>query len=428
MDNEIFNDHISQGIALMSAANYPAAKAEFEEAIRINVRSAEAYTHLGNACANLGELDEALAAFKNALVVEPNSAETLFSIASIYLMKNDRLRAVEYYNKAEEAGFKRAELYQILATLFFEIHDSAQALRNITKAIAVAPFDGEARVLKARIYLADNRYDEALDTLEDMQKVLPDAFEAYDLRTQIYSGLGKHEEALRVAEMGCSRFPNDAVLALTKLKVLVAMQDDDAALELIEAMKKMPQYDAVVKESVLQEAIVYLRKEDATTAIKILTAVNEKLGGDSDVLYVLLDLYGKLDNHEKTSEIADKLIALNPNYFYLYTAKFFKAHSAEHMGKTDSAKAQYRKLTSELRKATINNPSFYEGYIYRLLCHTRIGEYDKALSLADYIENLHPDRADGHAYRHYIYKTMGDTEKAEAEKQLALKLNPGMNL
>lgn len=85
MDNEIFNDHISQGIALMSAANYPAAKAEFEEAIRINVRSAEAYTHLGNACANSGELDEALAAFKNALVVEPNSAETLFSIASIYL-------------------------------------------------------------------------------------------------------------------------------------------------------------------------------------------------------------------------------------------------------------------------------------------------------------------------------------------------------
>lgn len=428
MDNEIFNDHISQGIALMSATNYSAAKAEFEEAIRINVRSAEAYTHLGNACANLGKLDDALAAFKNALVVEPNSAETLFSIASIYLMKNDRLRAVEYYNKAEEAGFKRAELYQILATIFFEIHDSAQALRNITKAIAVAPFDGEARVLKARIYLADNRYDEALDTLEDMQKVLPDAFEAYDLRAQIYSGLGKNEDALKVAEMGCSRFPNDAVLALTKLKVLVAMQDDSTALELVESMKKMPQYDAVAKESVLQEAIIYLRKEDATTAIKILTAVNEKLGGDPDVLYVLLDLYGKLDNHEMTSAIADKLIALNPNYFYLYTAKFFKAHSAEHMGKTDSAKAQYRKLTSELRKATINIPSFYEGYIYRLLCHTRIGEFDKALSLADYIENLHPDRADGHAYRHYIYKTMGDVEKAEAEKQLALKLNPGMNL
>ncbi len=428
MDNELYDDHISQGVALMSAENYAAAKTEFEEAIQINMNSAEAYTHLGNACANLGQLDEALAAFKNALIVEPNTAETLFSLASIYLMKNDRLRAVEYYNKAEEAGFKRAELYQILATLFYEIHDSAQALRNITKAIAVAPFDGEARILKTRIYLADNRYDEALETLEDMQKVLPDAFEAYDLRAQIYTGLGKFDDARKVAEIGCARFPDDAVLALTKLKVLVSMQDDGTALDLLESMKKMPQYEAVVKEAVLQEAIVYLRKEDSTTALKILNDVNEKLGGDADVLYVLLDLYGKLDKHDKTSEVADKLIALNPNYFYLYTAKFFKAHSDEQIGKTDSAKAQYRKLTSELRKATINNPSFYEGYIYRLLCHTRIGEYDKALSLADYIENLHPDRADGHAYRHYIYKTMGDTVKAEAEKQLALKLNPGMNL
>ena len=428
MDYELFNDHISQGIALMSAENYTAAKAEFEKAIQIDMKSAEAYTHFANACANLGEFDEALAAFKNALVVTPDAGETLFSIASIYLMKNDRLRAVEYYNKAEEAGFKRAELYLILSTLFYEVHDTAQALRNITKAIAVAPFDGEARVLKARIYLADDRYDEALETLEEMQKILPDAFEAYDLRAQIYSGLGKHDEALNVAEQACTRFPEDVVLALTKLKVLVTKQDDAAALELLERMKKMPQYDMVAKDAVMQEAIVYLRKEDTTTAAKILTAVNEKLGGDADILYVLLDLYAKLEKHEKSLEIADKLIATNPNNFYLYTAKFFKAHSAEQLGKTDAAKAQYRKLTSELRKETIKDPSFYEGYIFRLLCHTRIGEYEKALSLADYIENLHPDRADGHAYRHYIYKTMGDTEKAASEKQLALNINPGMNL
>lgn len=428
MDNELYNDHISQGIALMSAENYPAAKSEFEEALRINRKSAEAYTHLGNACANLGQLDEALAAFKNALIVEPNSAETYFSIASIYLMKNDRLRAVEYYNKAEEAGFKRLELYQILATIFFEAHDSIQALRNITKGIAVAPFAGEARVLKARIYLADNRYDEALDTLEEMQKILPDAFEAYDLRAQIYSALGKFNEAFEVCEAACARFPDDVVMALTKLKTLISMQSDEAAFKHLEGMKQMAGYDAVRKDASMQEAILYLRKEDAQTAISVLTSANDILGGDSDILYVLLDLYGKLDMHEKTIAVAEKLIALKPNHFYLYTAKFFLAHAAEQLGKTDDAKAQYRKLTSELRKATISDPTFYEGYIFRLLSHTRIGEYEKALSLADYIENLHPERADGHAFRHYIYKTMGDTEKAEAEKKLALQQNPDIKL
>lgn len=428
MQSEQYQDHISQGIALMSAENYPAAKNEFKAAIELDRKSAEAYTHLGNACANLGEMDEALNAFKNVLVLEPNSGETLFSLGSVYLMKDDRVRAVEYFNKAESAGFRRAELYQILATIFYEIHDTAQALRNITKAIMAEPFVGELRVLKARIYLADNRYEEALETLEDMQKVLPDAFEVYDMQAQIYLAMGKNNDAMQIAEKGCSRFPEDAALALTMLKVLMADKKDEEALELLKRMKKMPGYSAVEKEAGLQEATVYLRREDIETAQSILHTLNTKLDSDADVLYVLLDLYAKLGNNEKACEIADELIACNPNEFYLYTAKFFKADSMEKLGKPDAAKAQYRKLASELRKATIKDPSLYECYIYRLLCHTRLGEYDKALSLADYLENLHPDRADGHAYRSFIYTSMGDTEKAEAEKALALELNPDMKL
>lgn len=93
-------------------------KKEFEEAIQIALESYEAYIHLDNACANLGQFDDALAAFKNALVVEANSGEALYSIANIYLLKEDRLKAVEFYNKAEEAGFKKTELYQILAGIF----------------------------------------------------------------------------------------------------------------------------------------------------------------------------------------------------------------------------------------------------------------------------------------------------------------------
>lgn len=103
MDIERFNDHISQGIALMTEQKYEAAKKEFEAAILIDVKSYDAYIHLGNACANLGKFDDALAAFKNALVVEANSGEALYSIANIYLLKEERLKAVEFYNKAEEA-------------------------------------------------------------------------------------------------------------------------------------------------------------------------------------------------------------------------------------------------------------------------------------------------------------------------------------
>lgn len=428
MDTERFNDHISQGIALMTEQKYEAAKKEFEDAIQIEVKSYDAYIHLGNACANLGQFNEALTAFKNALVVEANSGEALYSIANIHLLKDERLKAVEYYNKAEEAGFKKAELYQILAGIFFEANDVAQALRNITRAIAADPFDGDLRLFKTRIYLADNKYDEALETLDEMQKVLPDAFEAYDLRAQIYSGIGKYEEALKVSEMGCQRFPEDAYLALTKLKVLVEMNKDQEATAHIDKMKNNGKFDLVMKEAVIQESILFLRNQDTEATLSILHKANMFLGGDADILYLIMDIYGKSENYEKTIEIADMLIAMNPGEYYESTARYFHAHSLDKLGKDVEAKAEYRKLTSLLRKATINNPSFYEGYIYRLLSHTRLSEFDKALELADYMENLYPDRADAHAFRYFIYKEQGDSAKAEESKNVALKINPGMSL
>ena len=428
MDIEKYNDHISQGVALMAQANYPAAKNEFEKAIAINIQSYEAYIHLGNACANLGLLDEAIAAFKNALVVDPASGETLYSIGNIYLLKDERLKAVEYYNKADESGFNRTELYQILAAVFFEANDSAQALRYITRAIAVSPFNGELRLFKANVYLAEKKYEQAIETLDEMQKILPDAFEAYDLRAQIYCGLKKFDEALKVCQIGCERFPDDANLALSKLKVLVEMNDDEVAEKLLEDMKSRNQYASVIKEAAIQHSIILLRKQDVDTALAVLLEANDVLENDADILYLVLDIYAQTENYEKLIEYSPVMLSVDAGPFYESTAKYFYAHALDKVGRVDEAKVEYKKLTSELRKVTIETPSFYEGYIYRLLSHTRIGEYDKALELADYLENMYPERTDANAFRYFIYKEKGDLDSAEEQKNLALAKNPDIKL
>ena len=425
---DIINDIISKGISLMSEQKYEAAKKEFELAIENDPKSYDAYIHLGNACANLGEFGEAITAFKNALIINENSGEALFSIANIYLLKDEKLKAVEFYNKSEKAGYKRAELYQILASIFFDVDDIPQALRNITRAIDVEPLNGELRLFKTRIYLAVNKYDEALETLDEMNKILPDAYETYNLRSQIYCSQGKYREALEICEQGCLRFPDDPNISLIKLKALVDMQKDLDASKLIATMKSNGQYDAVLKEAAIQESIIHLRKNDVSTTLGLLDAANNALDGDSDLIYLMMDVYGKTENYEKTMEMAEKLIAMGSNEHYEYTARYFRAHSMDKLGKTEEAKVEYKNLTSLLRKATINNPAFYEGYIYRLLCHTHLGEFDKAFELADYLENLHPERSDAHTFRYFIYKEQGDLEKAEKSREKAIKLNPNVNL
>ena len=427
MVNEKYEDYISQGISLMTEENYSAAMECFQKAIDINKKSLDAYIHLGNAQANLGMFDEAISSFKNALVLSPSSGEVLYSIGNIYLLKGENLKAIEYYNKAEDSGFHRADMYRLMSGMFLDAGDDTQSLRYITKAINEEPLDGNLRLYKARIYLASNRYNEALEALDEMQKILPDAFEVYDLRAQIYLALKEYDKALEVAEKGSERFPNDPNLTLSKLKVLVEMESDEA-WELISSMKSTGQYDMVLKDAVIQESILYLRKHDAETTIGLLSKANETLNGDADILYLILDVYGKSENYEGIIRVSEDLINMNPGYFYESTARYFHAHALDKLGRKEEAKKEYKKLTSSLRKLTINDPSFYEGYIYRLLSHTRIGEYDQALQLAEYIENLYPERADSHTFRYFIYKEMGDEEKAQKEKTEAEKINPDIKL
>lgn len=428
VDTERFNDLISQGIALMTEEKYEPARDTFKNAVELNTRSFEARVHLGNAYANLGEFEEALKAFKSALVLEPKSGEILFSIGNTYLLKDESYKAVEYFNRAEEAGYKTADLYQVMAGIFLDANDISQALRCITRAISVSPFDGELRLFKIRIYLVQNRFDEALDALDDFQRILPDALEVYDLKAQIYCGLKKYEKALEICKTGTERFPEDAKMALIKLKVLVEMGKDSEAEVLLKTMKEKGQYMQVIKDASIQETIIALRKNDIESALETLETANRILNMDSDILYLMVDILGKTEQYKKVIEISELLIEMNAGDFYTATAKYFYATGLENIGKKEDAMTEYKKLTAELRKLTINTPSFYEGYIYRLLCHLKVGEYDKALELADYLENINPEQADSHAFRYFVYKEQGDMVNAEKEKVLAKTINPELNM
>ena len=53
MDTEMINDKLSQGIMLISAEKYDAAKLLFEDIIAETPRTMEVYIHLENVCENL---------------------------------------------------------------------------------------------------------------------------------------------------------------------------------------------------------------------------------------------------------------------------------------------------------------------------------------------------------------------------------------
>ena len=141
-----------------------------------------------------------------------------------------------------------------------------------------------------------------------------------------------------------------------------------------------------------------------------------------------MNLYLGTKDYEKVLEKANKLAATGSDTLYCISGMYYAAHVLKLLGNTDEALKRYKELSIYLRKLSIRVPTFYEVYMYRLLCHKELEEYDKALELADYIENLYPDKADAYAMRYAIYIDMGMTDKAEEQKEKVKLLNPNFKL
>lgn len=425
-----YQELVNQGIVLMQVENYTKAKEFFTEAIRLAPGEKDAYFHLGNANANLELFDEALYAFKKVVEIDPSDGEAYFDIGNIYVLKDNLVKCVENYNLAESKGFQRVELYTNLAGIYMQLDETLQAVRTLSKAIKVEPLRADLRIEKAKMYISAGKYEEALDTLEELQRLFPDAFEAYDLQTQILCGLKQYDRARAVITTAVDRFEDDVVLRWIKIKVLVEMGDYQQANVEIAAIEGMEGYETISREVAIQEAILYSGQNDLPAAVRALEKAlkREKESVDEQCRYMLMNLLYALKDYPKALEHAEKLAALDRNTIYTVSGKYYAAHIQKALGQTDTANERFKELRTEFRKQSIQDPTFYELYMYRLLCHKEIGEFDKALQLADYIENLFPDRSDAYALRSLVYTDMGKMAEAAEQRQKAKERNSDLSM
>lgn len=416
-------DLINQGCALMAQQQYEVALEKFLLAQSDSPKYIECYINLGNVYSCLEKYDDALENFKKALMLDEKSSTVLFDIGNVLYLKGDTVEAVKYYNKADECGNLTADMCDVIAGLFIDEQDYVQALRYINRAIKLEPMNGEYYLEKARIFIDQQKAEEALETLHELNKLLPDAYEAYDMISEIYTIKKDYENAMEVVEKGLARFPDDVNLTYLKLKVLTSFEKDAEAMEYITALKNSGMYAERETDFALLEADVYLRAKDIEKAVECLETAAKGDYSEQQLGFVLATIYLKSENFDTVIYITEKMLESDSNLFYAASAKFYHAQ-AKHLRGDSDAEKELKEITKDFRRITIMNPSFYEGYTYRLLAHKALHEYEEALSLADYMKNLFPDRPDGYVFKYTIYKDMNELEKAEQEKIEALNIDP----
>jgi len=176
-------------------------------------RQAEAYAQFlrAHAYADAGNIEDAIAAYRRAMTLDPNSATIPAELAELYAGENRNTDAQATAEQALKIDADNKQAHRVLGQLFANIASNAQDTRggrasqreNIARAIdhleksletPVKQTDIDIRALLSRLYIAADQYDKAIPLLTDIVKEAPTWRDGPNLLMEAYSGAGKNKE------------------------------------------------------------------------------------------------------------------------------------------------------------------------------------------------------------------------------------------
>lgn len=425
--NVELTEWLNQGIAYMATEKYSEAAVQFRKVLSADPENLAACIHLGSAYACLEQYDEALAAFKTGLMHHKENGRLLYSIGGVHMLMGEIAQGVRYYNRAQKAGYKSVEMYLTLAGAFLDSGDHIQAIRAISCAIDLQPLRADLYIRKSAIQMRFRMYDEALQTLEDYRELNPDAYETYSQAVQIHCSRKDYEKARTIAEMGADRFPEDPGMLVLVLQVMVESGRYEEAVSYADKVMEKAEPGNVYYRAVMYKATACAVLGRGEEVVGILEKYCEN-DPEANALYMLMNTYLMKLDFAGVERTATKLEVMETEPPIHAAAIYYRANAVERLQGLRKAEPIYREILPKLRRLSVKSPQNYEIYIYRILAHTACNEYEKALELAEYLENVYPALPDGPMYQYHIYTRQGDKQKAAQARAKALRIAPDLKL
>jgi tetratricopeptide (TPR) repeat protein len=164
--------HSSRGFVLSLGKRYEEAEHEFEEAIRININSYDAYYYYGRLCFARGQIEKSAEMFQKASEARPEDFQSMLLLA-----QSLRVLGKDHALDAVKEGIKRAKKQLELnptdrralslgsGNLAY-LDEKEEAFRWIDKALKLYPEDTGVLINAACLYAQEGIKEKALDLLE----------------------------------------------------------------------------------------------------------------------------------------------------------------------------------------------------------------------------------------------------------------------
>jgi tetratricopeptide (TPR) repeat protein len=160
-------------------------------------RTAAEWTACGDDAVNDGRYDDAMAAYAQALTLDPRSWEALNNRGTLATGLGDNEAAIKDFDQALAIAPDHCSAICFnRATAYYQAQEFPEAIADYSAVLKQAPGDDQALFRRGVCYRIIGDNEAALRDFADVIRLRPDNVGAYSNRASIYAGMG-HDDAAR---------------------------------------------------------------------------------------------------------------------------------------------------------------------------------------------------------------------------------------
>lgn len=333
---------------------------------------------------------------------------TLFAEALNAEKKNELKRALELYNKVEEANSRFAPLYNNRGYIKQRLGDKEGALKDYALCTKLAPNDYKAHYNAGLLYMKRSLFQKAIDEYDLCLKKNSQYFEAYINRAHCHGRLGNQRGALSDYKSALSVRRNDTK-ALTNLGLTYSVlgQHNKGIQYILRAREINPKLISVYSNL----GVIYNRAGNREKSMLYLNRlVNESPTANN--YFTRGYVRGNYDSEGAFSDYS-RAIEIDSSYVKAWVNR----------GRIYRSRGQEDKAIQDFQSALEAKPNFHMAHHNLSISYFRLKNYKKALQSAQATIRCNPEYASAYLYKGLSLYEMGDTNAAIRSYSTALKYN-----
>ena len=188
--------HFNAGVQLQQQERFEGAISEYDQAIRLDPKLAEAYTYRGNAYNLLNQYQLAIEDLDEAIRLDPQDAFAYSNRGAAYGRLNQHQLAIEDYNEAIRLDPQDAFAYSNRGAAYNRLNQYQRAIQDYDEAIRLDPQDASAYSSRGNTYNRLKKYQLAIEDYNEAIRLDPQDASTYSSRGNAYNRLKQYQPAI----------------------------------------------------------------------------------------------------------------------------------------------------------------------------------------------------------------------------------------